>query len=187
MDFKKFFKILWIALFIIFIIVAIYMEIAKVDNVRQLSSNELTSETIHKIKMYGLLFNFLIVYLFFLGGYAFVSVFKFLVSPRVGGNIFKVIFASLLYVISVAIMVNGYNNILNVNFLVELTGALSEPSIKTSYTHLIMFALINLAKYIEKSIDTEMVRIHNKDVVNSEIYNRHTVLRDIIKSHKKEV
>lgn len=186
MKFKKFFKVLWIALFIIFCIVAIYMEVVRVDNVRQLSSNELNEEAVRRIKMYGRLFNFLIVYLFFLGAYAFVSVFKLLVSPRVGGNIFKIILASALYVGSIAIMVIGYNNILNVNFFVELTGALSEPSIKTSYTHLLMLAFIGGAKYLEKSIDNEMVKNHNKDVVNSELYNRHKVLRDIIKDNSKD-
>lgn len=186
MKFKKFFKGLWIALFIIFCVVTIYMEVVRVDNVRQLSSNELTPEAVRRIKMYGNLFNFLIVYLFFLGAYAFVSVFKLLVSPRVGGNIFKIILASILYVGSIAIMVIGYNNILNVNFLVELTAALSEPSIKTSYTHLLMIAFIGGAKYLEKSIDNEMVKMHNKDVVNSELYNRHKVLRDIIKDNSKD-
>lgn len=180
MKFKKLFNILWIVLFIIFVCVAIYMEIIREDNVRQLSSNELTPQVIKRIRTISWLFTYLIFYLIFLGAYSFVSVFRLLISPNVGGNIFKVITIFILYLACIGLSFTGYNNILNVNYFAELTGALSEPSIKTSYTHILMLIFINLAEYLKKSIRKENYKKHKSFVTKTELYHRHMELRDII-------
>lgn len=184
MKFKKFFNILWITLFIIFAGVFIAMEVMREDNVRQLSSNELTPEVIKKIRMISWLFTYLIFYLIFLGSYAFVSVFRLLISPKVGGNIYKVIAVFLLYLACIFISFTGYNNIINVNYMAELRGALSEPSIKTAYAHMIMLVFIYIAAYLKKSIEKETMKNHKTFVTKTSLYQRHMELRDIIEKKK---
>lgn len=180
MKFNKIFKALCVVLTFIFLFVFVYMGIYRVDHARQLSSNELTPEVLHRIRIFSWLFTYLIFYLICLGAYAFVSVFKFLVSPHIGGNIYKVISIILIYITCIVLTFRGYNILLNVNYMVELTAALTEPSIKTSYCHMIIISLLYFANYLKKSIRKENYRKHKAYVTKTNLYHRHVEFRDII-------
>lgn len=81
-----------IAFIILFIVSICAIELFyEGGDVNRLSNKDLTPEMVSKIARYSTIYEYLIVFLLSLLGYAFVSTFLFLTSPLVAGKLYKVV------------------------------------------------------------------------------------------------
>lgn len=187
MKINKFFKLLMIAFIILFIVSICAIEILyEGGDVNRLSNKDLTPAMVSKIARYSVIYEYLIVFLLSLLGYAFVSTFIFLTSPLVAGKVYKVVLVVLLYVSCIVISIRGYSVIINSDFLLNFCGKITEHAYRTVWPHLIILSLIIFAKMIERSIKKDLRMLYDNVKRTKNRYNNYDELKDIIGEHSKD-
>lgn len=184
---SKFIKYLFIIFLILFIASIVTIEILHVNGeVDHLSSRDYTLEMVKKLGKLSAIYQFLIIFMFFLLAYAFVSVFKLLTGPLVGGKIYKVVSAVVLYLLCLVICIRGYSIIINADYNVNLTGEITEHFYETAWPHLLLLVFIFLAKFIEKSIKNDIEKDYERVRTTKNRYNNYDDYKEIINEHNQK-
>lgn len=187
MKINKIFKYLMIAFIILFIVSICAIELFyEGGDVNRLSNKDLTPEMVSKIARYSTIYEYLIVFLLSLLGYAFISTFLFLTSPLVAGKLYKVVLVVISYISCIVISIRGYSVIINSDFLLNFCGKITEHAYKTVWPHLIILSIILFAKFIERSIKKDLRLLYDNVKNTKNRYNNYDVLRDILGDHSKK-
>lgn len=188
MKINKIIRFLAFAFVILFVISIFAIEILyEGGDVNRLSDKELTPEMVSKIARYSTIYEYLIVFLFALLGYAFVSTFKLLTSPLVGGKVYKVVLAVVLYILCIIISIRGYSVIINSDFLLNFSGKITEHAYKTVWPHLSILIMLICAKTVEKSIKKDLRMLYENVRNTKNRYNNYDELKDILGEHSKKL
>lgn len=185
---NKYIKYLFIIFMVLFLAALVAIEILHVSGpVDHLSSKEYTIEVIRKLGKLSAIYQFLIIFMFFLLAYAFISVFKLLTGPLVGGKLYKVIPAVILYLLCLVICIRGYSVIINADYNVNLTGKITEHFYQTAWPHFMLLIFIFLAKYIEHSIKKDIEKDYEIVRNTKNRYNNYDEYKEIISEHNKKI
>lgn len=188
MKINKIIRFLAFAFVILFVISIFAIEILyEGGDVNRLSDKELTPEMVSKIARYSTIYEYLIVFLFALLGYAFVSTFKLLTSPLVGGKVYKVVLAVVLYISCIIISIRGYSVIINSDFLLNFSGKITEHAYKTVWPHISILIMLICAKAVERSIKKDISMLYENVRNTKNRYNNYDELKDILGEHSKKL
>lgn len=188
MKVNKIFKFLALAFIILFVVSIFAIEILyEGGDVNRLSDKELTPEMVSKIARYSTIYEYLIVFLFALLGYAFVSTFKLLTSPLVGGKVYKVVLAVVLYISCIIISIRGYSVIINSDYLLNFSGKITEHAYRTVWPHISILIMLICAKAVERSIKKDISMLYENVRNTKNRYNNYDELKDILGEHSKKL
>lgn len=184
---NKYIKYLFLIFLILFLIAIVTIEILHVSGpVDHLSSREYTLSMIRKLGRLSAIYQFLIIFMFMLLAYAFVSVFKLLTGPLVAGKLYKVVPAVILYLLCLVICIRGYSVIINADYNVNLSGEITEHFYETAWPHIVLLIFISIAKLLEASITKDIEKDYEKVRTTKNRYNNYDEYKEIINEHNQK-
>ncbi len=170
MKINKFLNKLLIISLVILVILFTFLSLKyKGPDLRHLSSKDYSEEIVHRIDMYSLIYNYLIILMIVLVGIAFYKIFSLLTSNLISARVFNVIGVLILYFISIACFFRGYNTILVADSLLNLTGEIAVSAFDTLKFYFASNLILILGYVLERQIAKSIFREYSKNYNNKSV------------------